>query len=43
MIVANTTDLLCDFRWQDCGGIQLLDDLCRQMTQKQRRSEVKKK
>lgn len=28
------------FRWQD-GGVQLLDDLCRQMSQKERRIQVR--
>lgn len=28
-------------RWQDYGeGVQLLDDLCRQITQKERRDQV---
>lgn len=32
------------FRWQDYGeGVQLLDDLCRQITQKERRKQVNNK
>lgn len=37
---ARTHSLTSNFRWQD-GGVQLLDDLCRQMSQKERRIQVR--
>lgn len=39
--VINLIFCMC-FRWQDYGeGVQLLDDLCRQITQKERKKQVK--